>query len=120
LGRPAAFGDAATSYTRSWMAAAITRKLKWLTPMAKFLAAAQVGLLARRHWHRLERDERRRVMWLLRSSRGRRRNLSPDERAELAQLVAKSDPRLFAGLAAQRFSPVRLPRRVVQGKKTRR
>lgn len=85
-------------------------------PLAKLLAAAQVVMLARRHWHRLEPHERRRLLALVRQGRGRSRNLSQRDRAELGRLIAKADPRLFAGLVAQRFSPVPLPRWVVRGK----
>jgi hypothetical protein len=86
-------------------------------PMARLMAAAQVVILARRHWHRLEPHERRRLITLVRVAGGRRGRLTPAERFELVRLVAKADPRLFAGLVAEKFSPVRLPRRVVQGKR---
>jgi hypothetical protein len=86
-------------------------------PMARLLAAAQVVMLARRHWLKLEPHERRRLITLMRRGRGVGRGLTIAEREELAGLIAKADPRLFAGLVAQRFSPVRLPRRVVNGKR---
>ena len=86
-------------------------------PLARLVAAGQIVLLARRHWRRLEPVERRRLMMLVRQGRGRGRNLSPRDRAELARLVAKADPRLFVGLVAQRFSPVPLPPRVVRGRR---
>ena len=86
-----------------------------LIPMARLVAAAQVLMLARRHWHLLEPAERRRVMVLVAHTHGRPSNLSAGERLELARLIAKADPRLFAGLLAQRFSPVPLPGRVVRG-----
>ena len=86
-------------------------------PMARLMAAAQVVMLARRHWHRLEPHERRRLITLVRVAGGRRGRLTPGERLELARLIAKADPRLFAGLVVEKFSPVRLPRRVVQGKR---
>jgi hypothetical protein len=54
---------------------------------------------------------------LLRTGHGRLRNLSAAERAELNLLVAKADPRLFAGLVADKLSPVKLPKRVVRGKR---
>ena len=85
-------------------------------PMARLLAAGEIVMLAHRHWHRLEPDERRRLLALVRRGRGRGRNLSVAERTELARLIAKADPRLFAGLVAQRFSPVPLPRRIVRGR----
>lgn len=87
-------------------------------PMARLLAAAQVVMLARRHWHRLEPDERRRLMALVRRAGGQRGHLSSGDRAELARLIAKADPRMFAGLVAQKFSPVPLPGRMVRGKRS--
>ncbi len=86
-------------------------------PLARLVAAGQVVLLARRHWQRLEPAERRRLMTLVRRGRGRPGNLSALERAELSRLIAKADPRLFAGLVAQRFSPVPLPGRMVRGRR---
>ena len=88
-------------------------------PVAKLLVAAELVLVARRHFVRLEPHERRRVIQLVRRARGRSRNLSPRERAELAALVAKADPRLFVGTVADQLSPVRLPRRIVRGKRKR-
>jgi hypothetical protein len=92
-------------------------KLAKAVPLARLLAAGQVVLLARRHWHRLEPDERRRLVTLVRRGHGRSRNLSPQDRAELARLICKADPRLFVGLVAQRFSPVPLPSRLVRGRR---
>jgi hypothetical protein len=88
-----------------------------LIPVARLIAAAQIIMLARRHWHRLEPAERRRVISLVGQTHGRPRNLSSSERLELARLIAKADPRLFVGVAAQRFSPVPLPGRVVRGRR---
>ncbi len=86
-------------------------------PMARLLAAAQVVMLARRHWRRLEPPERRRLVALVRRAGAHRGQLSAAERSELARLIAKADPRMFAGLVAQKFSPVPLPRRMVRGKR---
>jgi hypothetical protein len=86
-------------------------------PMARLLAAAQVVMLARRHWHRLEPQERRRLLTLVRVARGRRGRLTAGERLELARLIAKADPKLFAGLVVQKFSPVPFPKRMVRGKR---
>lgn len=88
-----------------------------LIPLAKLVASAQMLMLARRHWHKLEPAERHRVIVLVRQTHGRPRNLSGSERLELARLIAKADPRMFAGLVAQRFSPVPLPGRVVRGRR---
>jgi len=86
-------------------------------PMARLLAAAQVVMLARRHWHRLDPPERRRVITLVRVAGGRRGRLTPGERLELARLIAKADPKLFAGLVVQKFSPVPIPKRMVREKR---
>jgi hypothetical protein len=85
-------------------------------PMARLIAAAQIVMLARQHWLRLEPHERRRVITLVRQGRGRRRNLTPSQRDELGRLIAKANPRLFAGLAVQRLSPVRVPSWIVRDK----
>src|SRR6478672_13887950 len=86
-------------------------------PLARLVAAGQIVLMARRHWQLLDPAERRRLMTLVRRGRGRPRNLTPMERTELARLIAKADPRLFAGLVAERFSPVPLPGRMVRGRR---
>jgi hypothetical protein len=72
------------------------------------LAAAELLVLARRHYTRLEPQERRRIVELLRRTHGRPANLTKRERAELAALVAKTDPRLFARLAVEKVSGLRL------------
>ena len=87
-------------------------------PMFKLLAIAEIALLARDHLGRLEPAERRRLLHLVRTGRGRSRNLSPEEREELAGLVAKVEPRLFAGMAADKISPVPLPRRLIEGRRS--
>lgn len=80
-------------------------------PLFKLLAIGEIVLLAGRHLSRLTPDERRRFVELMRAGRGRRRNLPEKERDELADLVAKAEPRLFAGAVAEKLSPVPLPRR---------
>jgi hypothetical protein len=79
------------------------------------VAFAEVARLARDHIERLEPSERRRVVLLLKKARGRASNLSRREREELSGLVAKAEPRLFAGHAADMLSPVPLPKRVIEG-----
>ena len=85
--------------------------------MARLIAAAQVVMLARRHWLLLEPHERRRMITLVRVAGLRRGRLTPGERLELVRLVAKADPKLFAGLVAQKFSPVPFPKRMVRPKR---
>lgn len=89
-------------------------------PMFKLIALAEIALLARSHVARLEAPERRRFVDLLRKGRGRPDQLAEHEREELRTLVAKMEPRRFAGLAADKLSPVPLPRRVVHGSRRER
>ena len=89
-------------------------------PVLKVLALGEIALLAHTHVQRLEPQERRRLIELLRKGRGRSAKLPADERDELQRLVAKTEPRLFAGLAADRLSPVPLPRLVTHGRRRRR
>ena len=81
-------------------------------PVLKLLAAAEIGLLARDHVMRLSPDERRRMIKLVRTAHGRPANLDQAEREELADLVAKIEPRLLAGEAVGRLSPLPIPRRI--------
>jgi hypothetical protein len=89
-------------------------------PVLKLLAIAEIALLAREHVGKLEPDERRRLVQLVRLGRGRRRALTPEEREELRALVAKTEPRLFIGVAADKLSPVPIPGRLVRGRRRRR
>lgn len=88
-------------------------------PVFRLLAIAEIAILARRHFEKLEPAERRRLVELVRTGKGRRRNLDAAEREELAKLVAKVEPRMFAGLAADKLSPVPLPQRIVRGRRGR-
>src|SRR3954451_7996182 len=89
-------------------------------PIFKLLALAEIAMLAHAHVTRLTPDERRRLFQLARTSRGRQGNLSEAERQELAELVNKMEPRMFAGAAADHLSPVPLPKRVTHGPKRER
>jgi hypothetical protein len=89
-------------------------------PVLKLFVAAELALLARDHIMRLDRQERRRLLELARIGRGRRRNLSDAEREELAALMARMEPRLLAGHAVHKLSPMPLPRRLVYGPRKRR
>ena len=88
-------------------------------PIFKVIAIGEIALLARTHISRLDTGERRRFIELLRKGRGRSTHLSESERTEFSELVAKVEPRLFAGLVADKLSPVPLPRRVVRGRQRR-
>lgn len=85
-------------------------------PVFRLLVLGEVALLARDHIERLEPRERRRMVVLIRDARGRPgQNLAPREREELEQLIAKAEPKLFAAAAAQKLSPVPLPKRFRPG-----
>ena len=88
-------------------------------PVFKLIAVGEIALLARSHVARLDPAERRRLVELLRIGRGRSRNLSEAERDEFQRLVAKAEPRVFAGMAADKLSPVPLPKRFTHGRRGR-
>jgi hypothetical protein len=103
------------------LAERVTRRVPGLRqiPVVRLLALAEVALIARDHVTRLEPDERRRLLHLVRIGRGRTRRLSENERDELRELVAKAEPRLFVGEVAEKLSPVKLPQRIVRGRPRR-
>jgi len=77
--------------------AAATRA-RWLARGAWLLAAAEVVLAIRDHVAgRLSERERRRMVEIVRSSKGRPSNLSDRERKELQSLLAKVEPRELLG-----------------------
>jgi len=78
-------------------------------PAARLLAAAELIVLARQHISKLEPHERRRVLELLRDSRGRPRRLSLRDRRELQRLIAKAEPKLFMGNAMHKLTGVPMP-----------
>ena len=89
-------------------------------PVLKLLAIGEIALLARDHYGKLHPEERRRLVDLVRKGHGRPSALEPEEREELAQLASKLEPRHFAGLVADRLSPVPLPGRIVRGPRRQR
>jgi hypothetical protein len=62
---------------------------RWLARRLWVIAVADVALTGRRHWKRLEPEERDRLIALARKSRGRPSNLSPCERGEANELLDK-------------------------------
>src|SRR5262249_29797668 len=81
---------------------------RWLARGALLLAAAEVVVAVRDHiTARLTEKERRRIVEIVRSSRGRPSNLSDRERKELQRLLAKVEPRALAtkvaSTSARRF-----------------
>ena len=57
-----------------------------------WLVVAELAMAARRHWYLLEPAERARLRDLVTRSRGRRGNLTPDEREDLRYLVRRLEP----------------------------
>lgn len=75
-------------------------------PVARLVAVAEIVVLAREHFNKLEPHERRRLVELVRHGRGRPTNLSAKERRELGSLLAKVEPRAFVQSAAARVTGV--------------
>lgn len=84
-------------------------------PVVALLSAAEVAKLAGGHLARLQPAERRRLLRLVGKARGGSAALSETERAELGALVAKLEPRAFIGSAADHFSPLPVPKRLLYG-----
>jgi hypothetical protein len=79
----------------------LAARSRWLGERLWMLAAAETGVRAWSHWHRLERPERERLVELARKSRGRPGNLSHSERAEADELLEKlGHLELLEGVAA--------------------
>jgi hypothetical protein len=97
----------------------VTRRVPGLKhiPIVRLLAIAEILLVAQDHVTRLDSGERRRVLELVRIGRGRPSHLSAAQREELQRLIAKAEPRLFVGEVAEKLSPVKLPQRIVRGRK---
>jgi len=88
----------------------LARRAARSLPIFRLVAIAQIALLARRHLAGLTPADRRRLAELVR----RGRSLSPAERDELRALAGKLEPRAFALAAAEKLSPVPLPRRFTE------
>jgi hypothetical protein len=86
-------------------------------PVVALLSAAEVAVLAKDHYQRLSPAERRRLLTLVRTGRGRTNRLTPRERDELEVLLAKLEPRRLLADAAGKLSPVPLPKRLLYGRR---
>lgn len=84
-------------------------------PVLALLSALDAAKLARRHLMKLSPAERRRLLALAAKARGGADGFNEPERAELDALVAKLEPRALVGAAADRLSPVPLPKRLLYG-----
>jgi hypothetical protein len=86
-------------------------------PVVALLSAAEIAKLGGAHLARLQPEERRRLLALVGKARRGWGALSEQERAELGALVAKLEPRAFVGSAADHFSPLPLPKRLLYGRR---
>jgi hypothetical protein len=84
-------------------------------PIVQIWSIGQLALMAGNHISKLDPNERRRLVSLLAEGRGRAKRLSDADAHELRRLVAKLEPRLFAGSAVNRLSPVPMPKRLLYG-----
>ncbi|MGH2956386.1 MAG: hypothetical protein ACRDL6_05255 [Solirubrobacterales bacterium] len=85
---------------------------RWLARGAWLLAAAEVVVAVRDHVNtRLDEKERRRLVQIVRSSRGRPSNLDDRERAELQGLLGQIEPRELIKTVATSGFAGRLRRR---------
>jgi hypothetical protein len=80
-------------------------------PVARLLIMGQILLLAKDHIEKLSPKERRRLVMLVKNTRGIPSNLTPAARTELEGLIAKVEPKLFAQTATQMFSPLPIGKR---------
>jgi hypothetical protein len=96
------------------------RRLARGVPVVGLLSAAEVAKLAKGHLAKLAPAERRRLLALAAKARGGASALSGAERRELGRLVAKLEPRAFVGSAADHFSPVPVPKRLLYGRRRAR
>ena len=73
----------------------------------------ELAVTLRRHWKRLAPDERAELADLIRKSQGRPNRLSPAERMRVRRLVAKMEP----GQIARSVMPI--GRRAMKGRRLR-
>ena len=83
------------------------RRSQWLARRLWIIALADVALLTRSHWKRLEPEERRRLRELARKAKLRpSKNLTARERREATALLDKMGHAELAGSAMKRFVPL--------------
>ena len=86
----------------------LAMRSRWLAKRLWLVMLADVLLTTRRHWVRLEPDERRRVFELAKKSQGRPgANLTADERREASELLDKMGHIEYAGNVAGIVLPFR-------------
>ena len=89
-------------------------------PVVGLFLAAEVALMARGHFVKLNAAQRRRLLALVCQMRGRPNSLDEAERQELRALIATLEPRLFIGSTVMRLSPVPVPKRLLYGPRGRK
>jgi hypothetical protein len=90
------------------------RRSRWLAKRLWLVAAAEIAWITRSHWQQLEPGERRRLIELLRKSRGFPSRLSRRERRETAELLEKFNYAELGGNVAATLLPFRPLARVVE------
>jgi hypothetical protein len=84
--------------------------LGWISriPIFRLLLIAELVLVVREHYLLLKPSERLRLRQL--AVRGPR--MTPSERDELKHILGQLEPRLLAGAAVEKLSPIPLPARL--------
>jgi hypothetical protein len=100
--------------TVGWAGRRVAIRSRWLAQRLWLVAAAQLALIANRHWRRLEPEERRRLRELLVKSKGRPSNLTARERREAEELLEKLDYAELGGNVATTLLPFRPLGRLVE------
>ena len=92
----------------------ISRRVPLLrrVPVVRLILLAELITVARRHLDQLTPKQRRRALELIRKGP----DMTDKQKQELRGLVRKLEPRAFAGSAAERLSPLPLPRRLTKAK----
>jgi hypothetical protein len=90
------------------------RRSRFLARRLWLVAALEIAWIARRHWRRLEPDERRRLRELALKSRARPSKLTARERREAAELLEKLDYAEFGGNVAGTLLPFRPFARLIE------
>jgi hypothetical protein len=86
----------------------VARRSRWLAERLWFIAVAEVAWTSWGHWRRLEPDERDRLVFLARKSKGRpSKHLTERERREATELLDKLGHIELAGSIARTVLPFR-------------
>jgi hypothetical protein len=80
-----------------------------MLPVVRLLMAAEVLVMGKHHLDRLTAAERGQLIGLVSKAKGRPKNLSEAEQAQLSAIVQKLEPRVFLAAATDRISPVGVP-----------